>query len=321
MATVTKAQIDAAKQMTAIEYLKKYQPERLVRCRYSKTEYQLTDHDSFKINQNTSWWHWKSRDVGGRTALDFLVHVDGVKFVEAVQMLCEECPSFIPDYRQMSLEKKPFALPPAAESNHNIIRYLKNRGLSLSAIQACIDSDILYESHPYHNCVFVGRDSTGAPRYAALRGIWDKPGKEPFKSEVSGSDKRYCFCVPAPRGSRRLALYESAIDAMAHRTLEHEDSSKWRLSLGGIYAPKDGTQDRGMKRPVALVHFLQQHPEVEELELCFDNDFAGRWAARHIRALYEEKFTVIENLTPVEGWDYGEMARQAMLGKKREAIR
>lgn len=320
MAAVTKAQIDAAKQMTAIEYLKKYQPERLVRCRYSKTEYQLTDHDSFKINEATSWWHWKSRDIGGKTALDFLVHVDGVKFVEAVRTLCNETPSFFPQHDQMKEKKKPFTLPPAAESNHNIIRYLKNRGISVSTIQACIDGGILYESHPYHNCVFVGRDGMGATRYAALRGIWDKPGKEPFKSEVAGSDKRYCFCVSASQSSRRLALYESAIDAMAHRTLENEDASKWRLSLGGIYAPKEGTPDRVMRRPVALVHFLQQHPEVEELELCFDNDFAGRWAARNIRELYENEFTVTENLPPVEGWDYGEMARQAM-EKKREAIR
>lgn len=322
MDSVTKAQIAAAKQMTAIEYLKKYQPERLERCRYSKSEYQLTDHDSFKINQDTSWWHWKSRDIGGRTALDFLVHVDGVKFVEAVQALCVESPSFIPEHSQTTgVIKKTFALPPAAESNHNIIRYLKNRGLSQATIQACIGSGILYESYPYHNCVFVGRDGTGAPRYAALRGIWDQPGKKPYKVEQTESDKRYCFCIPAPQGSRRLALYESAIDAMAHRTLENEDSTKWRLSLGGIYAPKEGTPDRKMKQSAALVHFLQQHPEVEELELCFDNDFAGRWAARHVRALYEDKFTVAYNLPPDEGWDYGEMAKQVMLDKKREAIR
>lgn len=318
---VTKDQIAAAKQISAIEYLKKYQKSRLVRCKYSRTEYQLTDHDSFKINENTSWWHWKSRDIGGKTALDFLIHVDGVHFLEAVRQLCEECPSYIPAYVPAEAAPKVFALPPAAEDNHNITRYLRSRGISLATIQACIEGGILYESDPYHNCVFVGRDETGAARYAALRGIWEQPGRKPFKVEQSGSDKQYSFCIPADQGSKRLALYEAAIDVLAHRTLEQEDATKWRLSLGGIYAPKEGEADRPMKRPVALTHFLSRHPEIEELELCFDNDFAGRWAAGHIRALYQDKFKITESLPPIEGWDYGDMAKAAMKQKSKVVMR
>lgn len=318
---VTKEQIAAAKQMSAIEYLKKYQSSRLVRCKYSRREYQLTDHDSFKINENTSWWHWKSRDIGGRTALDFLIHVDGYSFLDAVRQLCSECPSYIPDDRLAEEPPKVFALPPAAQDHHNITRYLRSRGISLATIQACINGGILYESHPYHNCVFVGRDDKGAARYAALRGIWDRPGRKPFKMEESGSDKKYCFCVPAIPGSKRLALYEAAIDVLAHRTLEHEDASKWRLSLGGIYAPREGEPDRPMKRPVALSHFLERHPEITELELCFDNDFAGRWAAAHIRELYQDKFKITENLPPTWGWDYGDMAKAAVKPRSKEAMR
>ena len=66
MPGVTKEQIEAAKKMTAIEFLRRYRPEELVKgeCR---NEYQLREHDSFKINGETSLWHWKSRDVGGVT--------------------------------------------------------------------------------------------------------------------------------------------------------------------------------------------------------------------------------------------------------------
>lgn len=72
MPGVTKEQIKAAKKMTAIEFLRRYRPEELVKgeCR---NEYQLREHDSFKINGETSLWHWKSRDVGGRSALDYLI--------------------------------------------------------------------------------------------------------------------------------------------------------------------------------------------------------------------------------------------------------
>ena len=39
---------------------------------------QLQDHDSFKINEITSKWHWKSRGIGGMSALRFLMQVDGM---------------------------------------------------------------------------------------------------------------------------------------------------------------------------------------------------------------------------------------------------
>ena len=62
--------IRRAKQMTAIEFLKRYRPDELVRC--GTGEFQLRSHDSFKISESTSLWHWKSRDIGGKSALDYL---------------------------------------------------------------------------------------------------------------------------------------------------------------------------------------------------------------------------------------------------------
>ena len=43
-----------------------------------------------------------------------------------------------------------------------------------------------------------------------------------------------------------------------------------------------------MKKPQALEHFLSQHPEITEIEVCTDNDFAGRWACEHIRKATRE---------------------------------
>lgn len=70
MAWVSEEEICAAREMTAIEYLSRYQPNRLQRAS-ARNEWQLTDHDSFKINEITSKWHWKSRDIGGQSALNF----------------------------------------------------------------------------------------------------------------------------------------------------------------------------------------------------------------------------------------------------------
>ena len=56
MPGVSKEQIAAAKQMTAIEFLRRFRPNELVRSG-SRGEFQLREHDSFKINGESSIWH------------------------------------------------------------------------------------------------------------------------------------------------------------------------------------------------------------------------------------------------------------------------
>ena len=278
MPWIPEEEIKRAREITAIEYLKKYQPNRLKKSS-ARNEWELTDHDSFKINELTSQWHWKSRDIGGTSALNFLIHVDGCSFLEAVQMLKDEYPTYIPPPVEAK-PKKPFVLPTASPDCRRVFRYLKERGISGEVLQRCVHLGILYESLPYHNAVFIGRDENQVARYAFLRGIYDASGKS-FKMEQAGSEKR--------QGSR----------------------DKYRLELGGISAPKEGQSQRSMKKPQALEHFLSQHPEITEIEVCTDNDFAGRWACEHIRKAYEGSYRIIENLPEIEGADWADMAKMA----------
>ncbi len=308
MPGVTREQIDAAKRMTALEFLQRYRPEELERAG-SPGEFQLKSHDSFKINGESSVWHWKSRDIGGKSALDYLVYVEGVRFVDAVERLCSESPSFQPVSLLYAREKKDFVLPPAAPDNARVFTYLQGRGVSKEVIAACVRQGILYESEPYHNAVFVGKDETGKARYAFLRGTYPK-GK-PFRMEQAGSDKRYSFCARSAGESQKLAVYEAAIDLLAHWTLEGPQD-KHRLSLGGIYAPIEGVVSRDGKLPPALDAFLARHPEIREIEVCTDNDHAGRWAAEHIQKAYRDRYRVSLNLPPVEGLDWADVAQKQM---------
>ena len=291
--------------MTAIEFLRRYRPGELVKAE-SRGEFQLREHDSFKINEATSLWHWKSRDVGGKSALDYLIKVEGMKFVEAVQALCEESPSYIPPPSQPE-QPKEFLLPPAAENNRRVFAYLLKRGIDRKVIEACVRAGILYESADYHNAVFVGKDECGTARYAFLRGTYTK-GK-PFKAEVSGSNKRFCFFLPPKGESKKLAVYEAAIETMAHLSLE-KTVDKYRLSLGGISAPKEGETAYSFKKPAALESFLARHPEIEEIELCTNNDYAGRWAAEHIEKAYQGKYRMVKNLPEKEGCDYADLTKE-----------
>lgn len=313
MPGVTREQISAAKRMSAMEFLQRYRPDELERAG-SPGEYQLKSHDSFKINGNSSVWHWKSRDIGGKSALDYLVYVEGVHFVDAVERLCSEMPSFQPSqlHTVKERQKKEFSLPKASPDNECVFAYLRGRGISREVIEACIRQGILYESDGYHNAVFVGTDDTGTARYAFLRGTYPK-GK-PFRMEQGGSDKRYGFCVLPECSSQRVAVYEAAIDLLAHWTLE-ATQDKYRLSLGGIYAPKEGAAFRSGKLPPALDAFLERHPEICEIEVCTDNDYAGRWAAQHIEQAYRDRYRVIANLPAKEGYDWADEAKQQMTAR------
>ena len=140
--------------MTAYEYLRTHQAQRLQKTR-TRNEWQLTDHDSFKINELSSKWHWKSRDIGGVSALRFLIEVDGMKFTDAVKLLCEESPSFIPT-QSAEKEKPLFKLPERYCNCRRIRAYLNHRGISDEVITYCISHETLYLifDYPYKYYTF-----------------------------------------------------------------------------------------------------------------------------------------------------------------------
>ena len=82
--------------------------------------------------------------------------------------------------------------------------------------------------------------------------------------------------------SNRLHIFESPIDAMSHATIyciNKNDKNAWRnqnrLSLAGI-------SDK------ALLHYLETHPNVEELIFHLDNDEAGKSATEEKVRKYEK---------------------------------
>ena len=307
MPGVTKEQVAAARRMTAIEFLRRYRAGDLVKSS-AHGEFELKSHDSFKINGESSLWHWKSRGIGGKSALDYLLHVEGCSFVEAVRLLCEEQPLFTPqNHLEVERQRPPFELPPESPTATRVEAYLRCRGISQAVIDHCLQAGILYESLPYHNCVFVGRDADGVPKYAALRGTYTY-GKQ-FKAESTGSDKRFGFCIEPAQESGTVAVFEAAIDAMAEMTLAGDAADKYRLSLGGIYAPEDG---KPIHPPAALEEFLRRHPQVNRIEFCLDNDLPGRAAAAALARLYGERYRVAVRLPPIGGFDYADLAQAAL---------
>lgn len=300
MPRVTEEQVRSAKALDLLSYLRLYEPDKLVR---KGNDYYTKDHDSLIISPN-GLWHWKSRNIGGKTALQYLIKVRGMDFVSAVLMLCNGTPAQNMEINpsEKKTEKKPFALPAVHHNNDMVIGYLRRRGLSDAVIHYCIQKGLVYESKEYHNAVFVGFDGD-TPKYAALRGTWQHMSN-PFKGEVFGSDKRFSFSVPTETASGKLVVSESAMDALSVATLRGDIGQVHYLSIGGAYAPKKHTDT--VKLPMALEQYLKDHPKIREVELCLDNDSVGVGASFFIMNKLMGMGYAVSSSPPERGKDWNE---------------
>lgn len=270
MPGVTKEQIAQAREVDLLAYLQSYEPGVL------KSEgrgiYRHKEHDSLVYFRN--YWYWNSR---GRAinALDYLTEIRGYGFVEAVERLVGDTVREIVPYTSSSnthkAEKKEFYLPWVKRCATFAVSYLQRRGIHSDIIRRCMEKGIFYESRYKKEavCVFVGCDDSGKARFACVRSIAGD-----LKKDISGSDKRFSFCYPPDQpGSRQLAVFEAPIDALSHASLQKLEGWPWngyRLSLGGT-------------SPVALISFLERHPEITRVALYMDNDLAGLTNARKSR--------------------------------------
>ena len=78
-------------------------------------------------------------------------------------------------------------------------------------------------------------------------------------------------------------------------------------------------KDRDIQKDVykrQLEEFLKNHPEIKEIEICTDNDFAGRWAKEQMKKHYEGTYQIICNLPEKEGEDYADLAKEKKQANK-----
>ena len=281
MPGVSAEQVKLAREVDLLSYLQANEPHELVPPKNG--EYRTVTHGSLVISNGK--WRWNRGGFGGRSALDYLVKIRGMGFVEAVETvlgsgaarssfsLPVESPKPPPPKKWTFYPPRPVRYPSRAVS------YLQRRGISPEVINRALQAGIFYESRyynpqsEYHDaavCVFAGKDESGKVVYAALRGI-----DTDLKMDKAGSDKTHNFHVPAKNpDSCHLAVFEAPIDALSHATFQQRDGWSWdghRLSLGGTSS-------------VALIAFLERSPQITRIMLHLDNDTAGLIATRKIKA-------------------------------------
>ena len=284
MPYISPEKIVQAKSVDLLSYLQAHDPGELVRC---SGGYQTRTHDSLKISNGK--WMWWSKGIGGRSALDYLMKVKGMDFLDAVEtILGESC--IVQPKLSPTPPKKNLLLPDKSPTDDQVREYLAGRGISKSIIDDCINEGIIYESLPYHNVIFVGRDSTSQPRYAAFRGT----NQSRIMGDCTGSDKSYSFRLVNP-DSKSIHLFESAIDALSYATLIQMNGDNYRdqtlISLAGVYMPGANEQS---KLPAALQKTLADNTGINKIYLHLDNDRAGREATRSIQNSLSNKYTVVD---------------------------
>ena len=289
-----------AKRMDLLTYLRNYEPYELVK--FSGNTYTTRTHDSLKISNGK--WMWWSRGIGGRNALDYLVKVKGMSFLEAVETIVGYTAITTPVYEKTETKApdQPLLLPKKNTNSNMVSLYLFERGIDYEIINYCIGNELIFESLPYHNVVFVGYDEKNEPKYAAYRAT----NHTRILGDCSGSKKQYSFRLTNDN-SDEIHLFECAIDLLSFATLCKLEGKDWRtfnlVSLSGVYSPAEKIEES--KIPIALEKYLRLNPNIKRIILHFDNDIAGRKATETLKVILPERYEVVSD-PPLQGKDFND---------------
>ncbi len=297
-----------ARQIDLLTYLKNYEPYELVEvCRNT---YTTKSHDSLKISNGL--WYWFTKGVGGKSAIDYLMKVRNLTFINAVQTVMGNIKMQVPvkyEQQEKNYEKK-LKIPTKAMNNDRAINYLLSRGIDKEIIKYCIENKLLYQEEKTNNVVFIGYDNNKIPSYAFCRATNEKR----FMREATGSNKKYSFKIKSEQKNNVVHLFESSIDLLSYATLLSLENKNWRkenlLSLGGIYSSKYEIEKT--KIPVSLTEFLEKNPNVNEVHLHLDNDLAGKNASSFFQQVLNKKYKVFNHTIP-----YGKDINEYLCLKKQ----
>ena len=305
--------ITEAKRMDLLTYLREYEPGELVK--FSSNTYTTRTHDSLKISNGK--WMWWSRGIGGKSALDYLIKVRGMDFVQAVQTIMGNGSVSFPTCKNIkSYEEQPLLLPEKSPTADVVFDYLFGRGIDYEIINHCLEQELIIESLPYHNAVFIGYDENKEPKYAAYRAT----NQSRIMGDCTGSKKQYSFRLTA-ENTGEVHLFECAIDLLSYATLMKLEGKDWRqfnlVSLAGVYSPKQKIEDS--KVPVTLGRLLEKDKTIKRIVLHLDNDIAGRKATKALQTILSDNYEVVDD-PPQYGKDVNDFLCKR-LGKKEKTER
>jgi len=273
----TQEQKDRARTTDLVDLLQR-QGEHLKR---SGAEYQWRD-GSNKVTIRGNLWYHQYDQVGG-DAIDFVRRFYNKDYPEAMEYLLNGYGGTLTTAPPAKKEVKEFEMPQRNENMRRVYAYLLHqRGLSRDVVYAFAHKNMIYESLPHHNAVFVGYDTDGVPRHAHKRGTGSQ---STYKGNAEGCIPEYSFHWNGT--SDKIFLFEAPIDMLSYISL---NPYQWQKNT---YAASCSVADR------VLFQCLKDNPQIKEVYLCLDNDEAGLTAAKRISDKLFIQGYKAEILTPI----------------------
>ena len=269
--------------------------------------YTTQEMDSIRIKDRRTWFRY-SEGIGG-DAITFLQRFYNKSFPEAVEYLLtwhgrarDSPPASTPRQIKGKEEKVPFTLPPANVDHRRVFAYLRKRGIAPQVIRGFVEAGLLYEDAQHHNCVFVGRDQSGAPVFANQRGTYNWNGSS-FKGDVPGSNKDIAFRLHCSKKHDAVLVFEAPIDLMSFCTLHRKVTSN-AVALCGLY-------EGGLRS------YLRDNPHIRRIILCLDNDEHGQQATQKLREMFSAEAYEVSQQLPPQGKDWNEYLLQRNVFRER----
>lgn len=279
---------------------------------HSGTEYMWAKHDSVKFRGHV--WYQHSTGAKG-TTIDLLMEFFGHSFQDAVITLLdgnyyatrntrpEDMIGKQPD--ETHHKKHKVITPPKNSDNKRLYAYLCSaRCINPEVVKYFINKRLIYEDKDNHNIVTIGKDKNGIIRYAGLKGtLTDKP----FRREISGSNKNYCFRHIST--SDTLYVFEAFIDLFSYISLFHLDY-QWHsfnyIALGGLYIE-------------VLKKFLNDYPHIKIIVICTDNDYKSSDGVNHgqefavkVKTQFSKNYKVMIHTPVLKDWN------EVLISRKKE---
>lgn len=285
--------LQKAKEMDLLTYLMNFNPSELVKV--SEDTYSTKTHDSLIISNNL--WHRFSTNEGGKTALDYLIKVEGYSLQEAARIILNHQNIELKQVPKKENNMTKSIVIPVRNINNNIaIEYLKNRGIDEDIIKYCIDNKLLYQEQNTNNVVFIGYDNNHNIKYAGCRST----GIKRIMRDAKGSSKEFSFRLLSNTNKDSIHLFESSIDLLSYATLLKIKGYDWHnqnlIALAGVYQPANRIEQS--KVPVTVLNYLQNNPNIKQIVLHFDNDRAGRDATKAFIIALDNKYDIYDIPAP-----------------------
>ena len=290
---IPKDVIEKARKIDLLTYFKRYNPTELVKV--CEGTYKGKTHDSLIISNNL--WHRFSTNEGGKTALDYLIKVEGYSLQEAARIILNHQNIELKQVsKKENKEPKTIVIPIRNKDNNIAIDYLKNRGIDDDIIKYCIDNKLLYQELKTNNVVFIGYDNNHYIKYAGCRST----GIKRIMRDAKGSSKEFSFRLLSNTNKDSIHLFESSIDLLSYATLLKIKGYDWQnqnlIALAGVYQPANRIEQS--KVPITVLNFLQNNPNIKQIVLHFDNDRAGRDATKAFIIALDNKYDIYDIPAP-----------------------